>query len=79
MQTAKTDQTGWMPRLIRVFAWRTYHFVGFVMLWLSFIKAEIVVVLVFYGPSTHFRSFQVQSINLASLFLGKPPRQFTST
>ena len=48
MQTAKTDQTGWMPRLIRViaktdqtgqmprlirvFAGRTCHFVGFVVL-----------------------------------------------
>ena len=33
----------------------------------------------FYGPSTHFRSFWVRSINLATLFLGKPPRQCTST
>ena len=33
------------------------------------------VVLVFYGPSTHFRSFRVRSINLATLFLRKPPRQ----
>ena len=32
MQTAKTDQTGQMPRLIWVFAMRTGHFVGFVML-----------------------------------------------
>ena len=30
-RTAKTDQTGRMPRLIRVFAGRTYQFVGFVM------------------------------------------------
>ena len=30
MRTAKTDQTGWMPRLIWVFAGRTCHFVGFV-------------------------------------------------
>ena len=35
------------------------------------------VVLVFYGPSTHYRSFRVRSVNLATLFLGKPPRQFT--
>ena len=27
----KTDQTRQMPMLIRVFAGRTYHFVGFVM------------------------------------------------
>ena len=32
IRTAKTDQTGRMPRLIRVFAGRTGHFVGFVML-----------------------------------------------
>ena len=31
MQTAKTDQTGQMPRLILVFAGRICHFVGFVM------------------------------------------------
>ena len=31
MRTAKTDQTGQMPRLICVFAGRTCHFVGFVM------------------------------------------------
>ena len=31
------------------------------------------VVLVFYGPSTHFRSFQARSVNLVTLFLGKPP------
>ena len=33
----------------------------------------------FCGPSTHFRSFRAWSVNLATLFLGKPPRQFTST
>ena len=33
----------------------------------------------FYSPSTHFRSFWARSVNLATLFLGKPPRQFTST
>ena len=31
MRTVKTDQTGWMPRLIKVFAWSTHRFVGFVM------------------------------------------------
>ena len=35
-RTTKTDQTGWMPRLIRVFAGRTGHFDGFVMLWLIY-------------------------------------------
>ena len=37
------------------------------------------VVLVFYGPSTIFRSFRARSVNLSTLYLGKPPRQFTST
>ena len=37
------------------------------------------VVLMFYGPSAHFRSFRTRSVNLATLFLGKPPWQFTST
>ena len=32
MRTAKTDQTGRMPRLLWVFAGRTGHFVGFVVL-----------------------------------------------
>ena len=31
-RTAKTDQTGRKHRLILVFAWRTFHFVGFVVL-----------------------------------------------
>ena len=31
-----SDQTGQMPRLIRVFAMRTCHFVGSVMRWLNF-------------------------------------------
>ena len=33
-----SDQTGWMPRLIWVFAGRTCHFVGFVTRWLKFIN-----------------------------------------
>ena len=33
----------------------------------------------FYGPSTHFRSFWARPVYVATLFLGKPPRQFTST
>ena len=48
---------------------------------LSFVNKDFgwLVVLAFYSPSTHFRSFQAWSVNLATLFLGKPPRQFTST
>ena len=37
------------------------------------------VVLVFYGPSTQFMSFRARSVNLATLLLGKPPKEFTST
>ena len=33
----------------------------------------------FYGPSTHFRSFRARSVSLSTLFLGKSHRQFTST
>ena len=33
----------------------------------------------FYGPSTHFRSFRARSVSLTTLFLGKPSKQFTST
>ena len=32
----------------------------------------------YYNPSTHFRSFRAQSVTLTTLFLDKPPRQFTS-
>ena len=39
-RTAKTDQTGWMPRLIRVFAGHTDNFVGFVVRWLIFLCHE---------------------------------------
>ena len=33
----------------------------------------------FYGPSTHFRSFRARSVTLITLFLDNPPRQFTNT
>ena len=33
--TAKTDQTGWMPRLICLFTGHIGHFVGFIRLWLK--------------------------------------------
>ena len=65
-----SDQTGWMPRLIWVFAGHTS------LCWFCHAAAQIccccVVVLWFYGPSTLFRSFQVWSVNLSTLFLGKP-------
>ena len=38
-------------------------------------KSVVVVVLLFYGPSTLFVTFRVLSVNLCTLFLGKPPRQ----
>ena len=37
------------------------------------------VLILFYSPLTHFWSFRARSVNLATLFLGKPPRQFIST
>ena len=43
-----------------------------------FYLTKWLVVLVFYGPSTHVRSFQARSVNLVTLFLGKPPGQFTN-
>ena len=39
----------------------------------------VVVVLVFYGPSTLFRSFWARSVNLSTMIQGKPHRQITST
>ena len=45
----------------------------------SLILSVLLVVLGFYGPSTLFRSFRARSVNLSTLFLGKPPGQFTST
>ena len=56
-----------------IFFQRSYS-LDFYSLWKGWL-----VVLVFYGPSTLFRSFRTRSVNLSTLFLGKPPRQFTST
>ena len=55
--------------------------VGYNGYWIDGVVAVgvVVVVLVFYGPSTLLRSFWAWSVNLSTLFLGKPPRQFTST
>ena len=38
-----SDQTGWMPRLIWVFAGRTCHFVGFVMRLLKFCQTFCII------------------------------------
>ena len=46
---------------------------------IAYIEVYIVVVLVFYGLSTLFKSFRARSVNLSTLFLSKPPRQFTRT
>ena len=43
VDSESSDQTGRMPRLICVFAGRTGHFVGFVMLQLIVIKILILV------------------------------------
>ena len=40
---------------------------------------DFLVCFLFYGPSTHFRSFRAQSVTLTTLILGKPAMQFTST
>ena len=42
------------------FSWRSLYM--WVLVWF-----------LFYGPSTHFKSFRAQWVNLATLFLGKPP------
>ena len=47
--------------------------------WKSECFCLFVCVILFYGSSTHVRSFRVRSVTLTTLFLGKPPRQFTST
>ena len=45
MRTAKTDQTGQMPRLICIFLLRISHFVGFVMrlltYWMKFLVYDV--------------------------------------
>ena len=45
MRTAKTDQTGQMPRLVCVFLLRISHFVGFVMrlltYWMKFLVYDV--------------------------------------
>ena len=45
---------------------------------LTYSKVWILVWFLFYGPSTRFRSFRARSVTLTTLFLGRPPRQFTS-
>ena len=46
----KTDQTGWMLRLIWVFAGCTCHFVGFVVWWLIFLTIAVLM-LTSYEPA----------------------------
>ena len=45
----------------------------------SICKRLWLVVLLFYGPTTLFRPFRARSVYLSTLFLDKPPRQFTNT
>ena len=56
----------------KVLVFQTIGLVPFIFKMLAF----VVVMLVFYDPSTHFMSFRARSVNL---FLGTPPRRFTST
>ena len=39
-----SGQTGWTPRLIWVFTWRTCHFVGFVMRWLNYSSGALSII-----------------------------------
>ena len=40
--------------------------------WVVYSYMKVLVWFLFYGPSTHFRSFRARSVNLATLFLGNP-------
>ena len=57
--------------------------VVFILLWeerkWQLFRPSPFVVFVFYGPSTLSRSIRARSVTLSTLFMGKPPRQFTST
>ena len=57
--------------------------VGFVVLqlnsgWNKTVKILLVGCVGVLQPFNTFRSFRARSVTLATLFLGKPPRQFTS-
>ena len=52
-QSEDSDRTGRMPRLIWVFAWRTGHFIGFVVLrlkWWSYASQNLCPVVRLLGP-----------------------------
>ena len=76
-----SDQTGRMPRLTWVFAGRTGHFVGFVMLRLMYLiisqdKTEMTAPLFvlffrFYDPVNTVLVMSSRSVNLSTLFLSK--------
>ena len=53
MRTVKTDQTGQTPRLIRIFAGHTCHFVGYVMMRL-----------ISFGTNKHGETVQTQRRSL---------------
>ena len=58
-----------------MFAWNLWS-ACFCCVFLSFLLQNFCFGLIgylFYGPSTHFRSFWAQSVTLTTLFLGKPP------
>ena len=52
-----SDQTGWMPRLIRVFARHTRHFVGFVMLQLISMRTDHILGCHYYHIFCMFLNF----------------------
>ena len=55
MDSEDSDKTGWMHRLIIVFAGHTCHFVGFVMLWLNYF------IMILNLPSRYFNFQQFKS------------------
>ena len=91
MNNKGADQTAQMRRMICDFIVSIRHKTRFLMARLMYFEnvflchffskatVKVGVVLVFYGPSTLFRSFRARSVNLSTLFLGKPPRLFNSS
>ena len=84
-----SDQSGWCPGWsesslgTQSFCWfchrRLIFSLCFEIKLNGYDHDKFLIWFLFYGPSTHFRSFWAWLVNLATLFLGKPPRQFISS
>ena len=79
------DQTGWMPRLIWVFAGCTCHFVGFVMRWLIFkmkfrtLKVDvsyITIMIVSFGQTSLDKQCRPRSVWSGSTLFAIPSASF---